>query len=455
MSSTAISIPATATAPGPKGLPVLGSIPEVRSDPLAFFSRVAREYGDVVRLNLIEHVHLLNHPDHVKHVLQDNHLNYEKGFGYARMEPLVGKGLLTSNGDFWKRQRRLAQPAFHRQRIAGFSELMTRHTASMFERWKAHPQGQPIDAHEEMMRLTFGIVGDALFTMDLLGEAEVTGKALSTALKIIDDRFRQFFVTPKAIPTPENLRLYRAIDVLEKLVNGIIEQRRAGPGQHQDLLSMFMEIQDADTGERMTDRQLRDEVMTMVLAGHETTANALAWTWLLLSQHPEVERKLHDEVSRVLEGRVPTIADLPRLEYTTRVINESMRLYPPAWFTSRMAMEEDVIGGFRIPAGSTVLLLPYLGHRDPRFWDNPEGFDPDRFSPEATAARPKLAYFPFSAGPRMCIGFSFATMEMQLVLAMVVQRYRLDLVPGTRVEPEPQVTLRPKHGIPVYLRPRQ
>ncbi|MGA9522293.1 MAG: cytochrome P450, partial [Myxococcaceae bacterium] len=346
MDTTANTLSANATviASGPKGRPLLGNIPETRADPLAFFSKVAREYGDVVRLNLIETVHLLNHPDHVKHVLQDNHLNYEKGFGYARMEPLVGKGLLTSEGDFWKRQRRLAQPAFHRQRIAGFAELMVRHAQAMFDRWSAHPRGESIDVHAEMMRLTFGIVGDTLFSMDLLGEAEATGRALSTALEIINDRFQQFFVTPKVIPTPENLRLYRAIGVLEQMVNGIIEQRRAEPGRHGDLLDMFMEIQDADTGERMTDRQLRDEVMTMVLAGHETTANALSWTWLLLSKHPEVERKLHDEVARVLEGRVPTVADLPLLEYTMRVIHESMRLYPPAWFTSRKAIHDDVIG---------------------------------------------------------------------------------------------------------------
>lgn len=448
------------TAPGPKGRLVFGSLPEMRKDPLSFFIDLGRDYGDIVQIKLVQDVFLLNHPDHIKHVLQDNHLNYQKGFGYSRMEPLVGKGLLTSEGDFWKRQRRLAQPAFHRQRISGFAELMARHTAQLLDGWADLAPGAEVDAHTEMMRLTFSIVGDALFSIDLSQEAASTGEALKTALEIINDRFNQFWVTPKSIPTPENLRLYDSISRLEKVVNEIIATRRAQAARgeaptHHDLLAMFMEMQDADTGEMMNDRQLRDEVMTMVLAGHETTANALAFTWHLLSTHPEVERRLHDEVTRVLNGRTPTMGDLPKLEYTGRVIQEAMRLYPPAWFIARKAVADDVIDGVRIPAGTSLCLVPYLAHRDPRFWDNPEGFDPERFLPDAVAARPRLAYFPFAAGPRMCIGSSFAMMEMQLIVAMVAQRFQLQLRPGARLELDPQVTLRPRHGVPVTLRARQ
>jgi cytochrome P450 len=443
-----------AMAPGPKGRILFGSLPEMRDDPLKLLTESAREYGDVVRIHLVQDVHLLNHPNHVKHVLQDNHLNYVKGFGYSRMEPLVGKGLLTSEGDFWKRQRRLAQPAFHRQRIAGFGTLMAARTQTMLEGWSRRADSGSLDVHTEMMKLTLAIVGDALFSTDLLSEADTAGPALGTALEIIDTRFRSFLVPPKALPTPENRRLYGAINRLDAVVNRLISERRASGVEHEDLLGMFMGIKDADTGETMSDVQLRDEVMTMMLAGHETTANALSWLWYLLSRDPVIERKVHAEVTQVLEGRTPTMADLPRLEYTTRVINEAMRLYPPAWLFGRKALEDDVIGGYRIPAGSSLFLSPYLGHRDPRFWENPEGFDPDRFAPEITALRPKFAFFPFAAGPRMCIGNSFARMELQVIVAMVVQKFRLDLEAGHRVELAPQITLRPKNGVRVTLHPR-
>lgn len=440
--------------PAPHGHPFLGNVPDLRDEPLSFLTRVAREQGDVARLRLVQDIYLLSHPDHVKHVLQDNHLNYQKGFGYDRLEPLIGKGLLTSEGDFWKRQRRLAQPAFHRQRIAGFTDIMVRRTNAMLDGWAAMPAGTTIDAHAEMMKLTFAIVGDALFSVDLLVEAEQTGRALKVALEVIDDRFSQYFVTPKWVPTPENHRFYRAIATLEKVVNDIIVSRRDDPGAHNDLLAMFMEIRDADTAEGMTDRQLRDEVMTMVLAGHETSANALAYTWYLLSMYPEAEARVHQEVVDVLGDRSPTMEDLSKLSYTTRVIQEALRLYPPAWLFGRRAIGEDVIGGYRIPAGTTLFLSPYVVHRDPRFWENPEAFDPDRFLPEAVAARPKLAWFPFAAGPRMCIGMSFAMMELQLAVALTVRRFRLPLQAGTRLELEPRVTLRPSGPVPVQIRPR-
>lgn len=450
----AAPILASRLPPAPPGNALFGHVKAFKADPLEFLTRLAREHGDVARIKLVQDIYLLSHPNHVKHVLQDNHVNYTKGFMYQRMEPLIGKGLLTSEGDFWKRQRRLAQPAFHRQRIAGFADIMTRRTNAMLDRWSQLAPGTAVDAHAEMMKLTFAIVGDAMFSVDLLEDAEQTGEALKVALAVIDDRFSQFFVTPKWIPTPENLRFNRAIAALEKVVNDIIATRRDDPGTHNDLLAMFMEIRDADTAEGMTDRQLRDEVMTMVLAGHETTANALAYTWYLLSQHPDVEARVHAEVMTVLGDRAPTMEDLSKLTYTTRVIQEALRLYPPAWLFGRRAVQDDVIDGFRIPAGTTVFLSPWVIHHDPRFWPNPEAFDPERFLPDAVAARPKLAWFPFAAGPRMCIGMSFAMMELQLAVALTVRRFKLPLQPGHQLALEPRVTLRPLDALPILVQPR-
>jgi cytochrome P450 len=443
-------------APGPRGCVLFGSLSEMREDSIKLLMDAARDFGDVVRLRLVQNVHLINYPDGIKHVLQDRHTNYQKGFMYERMKPLVGEGLLTSEGDFWKRQRRLAQPAFHKQRIVGFAALMARHTTAMLDRWEPVAAGgtaATLDCHGEMMKLTFAIVGDALFSMDVLGEAEDVGRALTTALEVTNHRFQSLFVTPKKLPTPENRRFDSAMKVLEKSVRGIIAARRGGEAAaREDLLAMLMAARDEETGEGMDDQQLRDEVMTMILAGHETTANALSWAFYLLSRNPAVERKLRDEVGAVLGGRPPTIEDLGRLKYTQQVIDESMRLYPPAWLIARKALEADEIGGYEIPKGSTVLLCPYTMHRHVGFWENPEAFDPERFAPELVAARPRFAYYPFAAGPRMCIGNAFAAMEMQIILAMVTQRYHLSLQPGFKVEEAPQVTLRPKNGVLMHLR---
>jgi cytochrome P450 len=436
--------------PSPPRNPLLGHLPYVRKNAVGFLREVAATHGDVVRLKLVVTTHLLGHPDHVRHVLQDNQKNYAKGWGYTRMVPLVGKGLLTSEGDFWRRQRRLAQPAFHHKRLEGFAAQMVARTAAMVDAWDGRPE---VDVHAEMMRLTLSIVGDALFGVDLAAESERSSAALTTTLEVINDRLMSPWAPPRWIPTPTNRRFYKAIGVLDELVETIIAGRRRDAVEHHDLLGMFMAIQDADTGERMDDRQLRDEVMTMVLAGHETTANALAWTWLLLAQHPEAERRLHAELDEVLGDRDPTVADLPRLVYTTRVIHEAMRLYPPAWVIGRRALEDDEIGGFKIRAGESTLMLPYNLHRDARWWPDPERFDPDRFAPEVAATRPKCAYLPFAAGPRMCIGSAFATMEMQIAVAMVARRYRLAIDAAT-VEPDFQITLRPKQGVAALLAPR-
>ncbi len=442
--------PPSRLAPGPKGNLVTGVLSQLRSAKLKTLVDLVQTYGDVVRMPVVIDIYIVTHPDLVKYVMQDNHVNYTKGFNYRRMEPFLGRGLLTSEGEEHLRNRRLAQPAFHKQRIAGFAELMARHTERMLSGWAP---GAKLDVHAEMMKLTLSVVGEALFSTDITQSADDVGRALSDVLTITNDRFESIFVPPKFFPTPQNLRFNRSMEVLDTLVNGLISARRNGSEQKHDLLAMLMEARTEDGKEGMSDRQLRDEVMTMVLAGHETTANALSWAFYLLSTHPEVERRLAAEVAQ-LEGRAPTLADLPKLSYTKQVMEETMRLYPPAWAVGRRTIEDDEIGGFHIPKKTDVMLMPFATHRDPRFWENPEGFDPDRFLPENVAKRHKFAFFPFAAGPRMCIGSAFAMMEMQLVLAMVMQKFRVDLVPGQVVIPEPRVTLRPKDGLRVTLKNR-
>ncbi|HYG66500.1 MAG TPA: cytochrome P450 [Anaeromyxobacteraceae bacterium] len=436
-----------------RGWPLLGDLAAIRRDPLAFFARVARE-GDLVPLRLGRELLLLNHPDHVQRVLHDNAGNYRKSFLYRRIEPLVGKGLLTAEGADWKRKRRLAQPAFHRERLGSFVAIMAAHTGAMLERWDAAAaRGAPVDVSAEMMRLTLGIVGHALFGQDLLGEADTAGRALTTALRITNDRFFSAVYLPPWVPTPTNLRFARAKRVLDALVERLVAARRGG-APREDLLGMLMAARDDESGEGLTDAELRDEVMTMVLAGHETTANALGWALHLLGGAPDVDARVHAQAAEVLGGRAAALADLPRLELVARVNQESMRLFPPAWVFGREAIEADRFGDLPVPAGQPVTICTWTLHRDPRFFGDPGRFDPDRFLPERSASRPRFAYVPFAAGPRMCIGHAFATMEMTVALAMIANRYRLEPVPGRPVEPEASVTLRPRSGIWMRLVPR-
>ena len=361
------------------------------------------------------------------------------------MKPLIGEGLFTSEGDFWRRQRRLAQPAFHRQRIESFATIMSTAGARMLDGWEtAAAAGTPIDLMEHTSRVTLRVVGQALFGVDLIGEAAGVGRAMLAALQFVSEEAFSLFPSVLMVPTPRNLRFRRARAELDRVVLGIIEHRRRGGAGGDDLLAMLMEARDEETGEGMSDRQLRDEIMTFVLAGHETTAVTLAWACLLLAQHPEVGDQVRREVSSVLAGRAPALADLPRLELTRRVIDETLRLYPPVAVISRETYAADEIDGYEIPAKSGVMLSPYVTHRHPAFWHDPERFDPERFTPEQVAARPRFAYFPFSGGPRLCIGNEFALMEAQILLAMIVQRYRVDVAPGHTVQHEIRVTLRPR-----------
>ncbi len=444
----------TSHAPGPRGLERIRSAVRMssRDGLLPELERAARVHGDVVRFAL-PHAQalLLNEPEAVRHVLLENARNYVKGPQLEELRPVVGKGLLTSEGDFWLRQRRLAQPAFHHGRVGGLAQTMVACTGAELGGWEAHAkQGRAFDVSAAMNALTLEIVGRTLFSVSLTGDAADVGDAVVNVLRRVADRACALVKLPRAVPTPSQLHFRWALSRLKRVVDGIITQRRSGP-EREDLLGMLLAARD-DDGRPMTDRQLRDEAMTLLLAGHETTANALSWTFLLLSRFPAVERRLAQEVRAVTRGRPLAAEDVMKLGYARQVLQESMRLYPPAWLLARAALGEDEVGGYRVPKGAMVLVSPYLLHRHPRHWENPEGFDPDRFAPERAAARARFVYLPFGGGPRVCIGNEFALMEAVIILASVVQRYRLELVPHHPVELEPLVTLRPRFGIQVVAR---
>ncbi|MGB3683766.1 MAG: cytochrome P450 [Rubrobacteraceae bacterium] len=427
-----------------RGNPLFGSALEMRRDPLRLLTD-ARRHGDFVRFRLGPYrVYLLSHPDYVEHVLLKNPRNYLKD-GYEHIE-IVGNGLLASEGDFWRRQRRIAQPAFHRERLAKMAGAMTAATETMLDRWEARSANEPLDVDAEMSRLTLGIVGRTLFSADVAEEADGVGAALASVLNLGFQRTGRFAPVPLGVPTPVNRRYRSSVRHLNSVVERLISARQTNGGGRGDLLDMLLEARDADTGAPMDKRQLRDEVMTILTAGYETTARALSWTLYLIDANPTVREKLEGELD-TLNGRAPAFEDLERLVYTKMVVQESMRLYPPVWGLSRLVAERDEIGGYPVPKGSRIVISQYVTHRHPEFWENPEKFDPERFTPEKSAGRPRYAYFPFSGGPRQCIGNNFAVMEATLILATVAQHYRLTLVPGHPVEPEPSFTLRSRHGI--------
>lgn len=436
-------------APAPPSVPLLGHAPLLWRNRLRHLVRIAREHGDVVRLELPRlTAHLCAHPDHVERILVGEHRLFTKQTrGYDKLREFLGNGLVTSEGSFWMRQRRIAQPAFAKKRIAGFAGTMARCTRELFSTWdEAARTGALRDVHADMMHLTLRIASLTLLSTDPAEHASSVGRALDVVLHEANDRINALVDLPEWIPSARNRRFGEARRTLDGLVTGMIEARRRGEAK-DDLLQMLLEARDEETGEGMTDVQLRDEVMTMFLAGHETTANALAWSLLCASRYPDSARRVADEAGDVLGDRDPNDADTARLEITRRVLSESMRLYPPVWILGRSPSEDVRFDGYPVPAGSLVFISQWVTHRHPRFWDDPEGFDPDRFAPERQKAMHRHQYFPFAAGPRMCIGAGFAMLEGQILLAMLLRRYRIDVHPGHPIVPEPLVTLRPKHGI--------
>lgn len=437
--------------PGPPWHTTVGNTLRFLRDALDFSQEMRDRYGDVVSVpTLMGRLTLVFHPDGVRRVLQENHLNYNKDIPDYRILSLVlGKGLLTNDGESWLQQRRLMQPAFHRDRVAAFGTLITDATAIWLDQLAAAQvigSGRLLDIPQEMSRLTLSIVCKALFGADLPAEAlERVSRALTTANLLLAEAF--YLPGILSLPTPQRHRLRAARRELHAVVDAIIQQRQASGEERGDLLAMLLEARDAETGTGMSHQQLRDEVLTLLLAGHETTANTLSWTLYLLAQHPDIMANLQSQYRRVLRGRLPEMDDLPQLPLTRMVIEESMRLYPPAWAVGRHALEADEIGGHTIPKGAYVLVFQYVTHRHPGFWEQPDAFDPDRFAAERSTGRHRFAYFPFGGGPRLCIGNQFALIEAQLILATILSRHQLLLSPTARVIPEPLVTLRPRGSL--------
>jgi len=441
-----------AVAPGPKPSLLDALVYRPGRDPLVFFTNLARTYGDVVQYRMAgERIFLISDPQHIKNILVTYNRNFTKSRGLERTKRILGNGLLTSEGAFHLRQRRLMQPAFHRDRVAAYGATMVAYADRMRTAWR---DGATFDIAREMNRLTLAVVGKTLFDADVESQAAEVGDALTGVMESFWTMLLPFADIIERLPLRRLRRARVARAHLDAIIYRLIADRRASGRDHGDLLSMLLTAQDEDDGGVMTDVQVRDEAMTIFLAGHETTANALMWTWYLLSQSVEAEAKLHEEVDRVLARRLPTVADIPALTWTERVVTESMRLYPPAWLIGRRAIEEYAFGPYVAPPRAILIMSPFIVQRDARWYADPERFDPARWTPEFKASLPPFAYFPFGGGPRRCIGESFAWMELVLIVAAIAQRWELRLVPGHPVAPQPLITLRAKHGMRMTLAAR-
>ena len=424
------------------------ALAEYGRDYLGFMARCAREYGEIVPLQLEgERFCLLTNPEHINAVLKDR-LLFVKAQDLRVLFGLIGNGLLTSEGDFWQKQRRLSQPLFHQQRIRSYAEVMASYTERMLQDWQ---EGDVLDVHSQMMRLTLDIVMKTLFDQDTTdSDAGRIAYALETAMNWYEGCEGQKW---DILGRFTRERSYRsAIAQLDQTLYAMIAQRREQGLEGDDLLTMLMQIEDADDGSRMSDKQLRDEAATLILAGHETTANTLSWMWMLLAQHPQVSQALTEELKAVLGGRSPAFSDLPQLPYTDAVVKEAMRLYPPITDISRQATADCEVGGYSIPKGTTLIASQWVMHRDPRYFDQPGTFKPERWLDGLEKRLPKGVYFPFGGGPRICIGNGFAQMESVLITAAIAQAFKLELAPNQTIEPQASIALRPKHGIQVVLK---
>ncbi|MGI8554269.1 MAG: cytochrome P450 [Dehalococcoidia bacterium] len=440
---------------GPRDNFLTGTLAEYQRDPLAFVTRTARRYGDVVFLRFgPTRLVLLSHPSLVEDVLITHHERFPKQRLVVRvLEPALGNGLFTSEGDFWRRQRRMMQPAFHRERLAAYADAMVDGAQRRLATWR---DGEVRDFHQEMTQITLAIVAKTLFGADVSREAPGIGRAVTELLEATNARMNNLLTVflPYRVPVPVHLRIRRAVGQIDALIYRIIAERRASGGDPGDLLSLLLHARDEDDGSQMTDRQVRDEAMTLFGAGHETTAVALAWAGYLLARHPQVEAKLVAELDQVLRGRAPTAADFPHLRYTQMVVEETLRLYPPAWAIGRDVRQNTAVGGYPLRAGTLLMMSPCVLQRDPRYYDQPETFEPERWRDGLAHRLPRFAYFPFGGGQRQCIGQGFAILEAVLVLATVVQQFRLSLRPERRIVPAIAFTLRPKGGVPMLLQRR-
>ena len=435
--------------PGPTGHFLFGSIREFQRDQLAFVQQAARTYGPVARIRLANVIfNLVSHPDGVRRVLQENYHNYIKGEFFDPMRQMIGKGIFASEGPHWLRQRRLMQPVFHRQRIAGFADAMVKQTEKMFSPWEQHARSAaPVDISQEFNELTMRIIAETMFSTQLGADTSRIAAAMTHLLDDLSFRFLVPFYPRIGFPTPRNIRAQRELGVVDEIFYRKLHERRHEQQPYNDLFQMLIDAQDEETGEKMSDQDLRDEVITLFVAGQESTALLLTWFFHNLATYPEWDKRLFEEVHTVLNGRSPGIEDLPNLPLVRMAVDETLRLYPPLWITNRTVIEDDELCGLRIRAGEVAGISPFVTHRLPEFWPDPERFDPLRFLPEAAAERPRFAYFPFSGGPRICIGNNFALVEAQLIVATLVQRFRLTVVADRPVRIKPLATLRPDEGL--------
>lgn len=437
--------------PGPAGLPFLGVMPEMISDMLGLFTNTARTYGGIAHFKLLNKSYLLvTNPDYVKYILQDNYKNYIRGRSVETGRVLLGNGLPLIDGDFWLRERRILQPTFHRERLERLTDVLTSVIEIFMQDWEAKSKRNEIlDLDDEMMRLTLTVIIKSMFSAQIDDKIQSLSQAFNVASKFMLWRSQQMWAPPLSVPIPRNVEYNRALKVLNDTIYPLIADRRQNP--KPDLLGMMLDMRDADTGEGMSDQQARDEIVAIFFAGHETTAATLAWAFYLLSQHAEIEKRVRAEAENVLNGRQPTFADLPKFVYLQQVINEVLRLYPAAYLFAREAVVDDLLDGYHIPANTLIFISPFVTHRDSNYWPDPERFDPDRFTPEQIAIRPRHIYYPFGEGPHLCIGNNFALMEMQLILAMALQRFRLRLVPNHPIAFKPEATLRPRFGMKMTI----
>ncbi|MGH1348483.1 MAG: cytochrome P450 [Nannocystales bacterium] len=436
--------------PGPTGTPLLGSLLPFKRDLLPFLMRTSRQYGDVCRFKLgPKSIYFVNHPDHIRHILLDNYRGYRKSEGIGRLRPLIGDGIVALELPEWKRSRKVLQPVFQRARVQAFAPLFAGATERMLDRWAQAP-ATPFSLRDEMMRLTLSVVGRALFDADLTGKLDDVGHAFTDALDHVMARIQAPVLVPLWLPTPGNRRFGRARSLVDKTVYGIIADRRGrldtGPN---DLLGMMLELR--EDGNPLSDEQLRDEIATLLLAGHDTTAYALTWTLYLLARNPETHRRATDEIHAVLGDELPTAEDVDNLPFLGQVVHESLRLYPPSWGLARVPVRDDEVGGHSIPAGAMVLMSPYVLHRHPDYWDDPDAFRPERFADDAVNSR---AYLPFGVGPRTCLGQHFATLELRLVLATILRRAQVELIDHEPVPARAGITLQPGRPMMARLRLR-
>lgn len=436
--------------PGPPVHPLWGNLLDLRRDPLGFLTGCARNYGDVVRLRVLHvPVYLLNHPAYIERVLVTHNRNFVKGRAWRAARSLLGEGLVTSEGAQWQRQRTLLQPAFHREQIAAYADLAAAFAQSEIATWQ---NGETRAIDHDMRRLTLRIIAKALLGANISDNADQVGIAMRTFLQEFRNRVNTGLLIPEWAPTRSNRRMKWATCELEKIIFGVIDLRRGAPQSERpsDLLALLLDTRD-DNGAPLSDGELRDQVMTMLLAGHETTALTLTMAWYLIAQSPEVQTKLDAELRNQLRGRAPTAADLPRLTFTNQVVKETLRLFPPAWAFARRALHDIEIGGYRIGAGSSVTLSQWVTHRDARYFENPEAFLPERWTDSFVSQLPRYAYFPFGGGPRICIGAGFAQLEVGLLLAAVAQKVWMTLASPEPLELLPSLTLHPKDSIKMRI----